>query len=133
MTGLLLNITGNGKGKSTSALGTIIRAMGWDWRIALLQFVKGTIQTGEQLFFEKMKSNRFIYEKSGCGYSWTPGDHVGYARKGWERAKELLKSSELELLVLDELNIVLAENMLDVNEVIDALQNRHPNWNVIIT
>lgn len=53
MTGLLLNITGNGKGKSTSAFGTIIRAMGWDWRIALLQFVKGTIQTGEQLFFEK--------------------------------------------------------------------------------
>lgn len=80
-----------------------------------------------------MKSNRFIYEKSGCGYSWTPGDHVGYASKGWERAKELLKSSELELLVLDELNIVLAENMLDVNEVIDALQNRHPNLNVIIT
>ncbi|MDD4181855.1 MAG: cob(I)yrinic acid a,c-diamide adenosyltransferase [Victivallaceae bacterium] len=134
MKGLLLNITGNGKGKSTSAFGTIIRALGWDWNVALLQFVKGSnMNTGEQQFFQQLSSSKFIFEQLGCGYTWAQGNHAGSALEAWQRTEELLKQPKLQLLVLDELNVALDQHLLDINEVITALQNRPAPLNVIIT
>ena len=133
MKGLLYNITGDGKGKSTSAFGTVIRALGWDWNVALLQYIKGDMKTGEQQFLKKFSSEKFIFEQLGCGYTWGQGDHTGGAIQAWQRTQELLTKTGLQLLVLDELNVALSQCLLDIDEVITALQKRTPSLNVFIT
>ena len=95
--GLLLNLTGDGKGKSTSAFGTAVRALGWGWRVAILQFLKGDRMTGERNFFTT-HFPEMIFEDLGLGLSTHPGDHAGAARRGWERAKELLANAEFVLI-----------------------------------
>ena len=79
--GLLLNVTGNGKGKSTSAFGTAIRALGWGWNVLLLQFVKGTMETGEKRFFDSLQAPNLEFAQLGAGASWEPGDHAALARQ----------------------------------------------------
>ncbi len=130
---MLINVTGNGKGKSTSAFGTVIRALGWGWRVALLQFIKGKLETGEVRFFRSLKQENFMFEQLGTGLSWQPGNHKELAQAGWLRAKELLQAPELQLLVLDELNIALHLKYLDIDEVVEAIRNRRDGLHVMIT
>ena len=130
--GLICNFTGNGKGKTSAALGMVLRALGWDWRVAVLQFMKSERETGELRFFRRYFPNLRI-EELGLGRTVYPGDHAGYARAGWRAAAELLRTFDGELLVLDELNVALAHGFLDTAEVIRALQDRPPALNVIIT
>ena len=131
--GLLLNVTGNGKGKSTSSFGIVIRALGWNWNVALLQFVKGGMQTGEKQFFESLKLPNFLYDQLGAGVSWNPGNHEELAREGWKKAEQLLQSDRFDLLVFDELNIALWKKWLDLDTVLNALKNRRPTLNVVVT
>ena len=84
--GILLNITGNGKGKTTSAFGITIRALGWGWKVVFLQFVKGSFETGEKRFFASLNHPLLHFEQVGAGLSWHPGDHKGMAEAGWKRA-----------------------------------------------
>ena len=130
--GLLLNLTGDGKGKSTGAFGIAIRALGWNWRVAILQFLKSARPTGERNFFTR-HFPEMIFEDLGLGLTTHPGDHAGAARRGWERAKELLTGFDGELLILDELNVALRNGYLDGNEVVAALANRRAGLNVIVT
>ncbi len=128
-----MNVTGNGKGKSTSAFGMVIRALGWDWKVALLQFIKGKTETGEMRFFRKLADKNFIFEQLGDGLSWHEGDHKTRALQGWETAKKMLHDPELQLLVLDELNIAIHLGYLDLNEVIRELRNRREDLHVLIS
>lgn len=130
--GLLLNLTGDGKGKSTSAFGIAVRALGWNWRVAILQFLKGDRPTGERNFFTT-NFPEVIFEDWGLGLTNHPGDHAGAARRGWERAKELLAGFRGELLILDELNVALRNGYLVCDEVVESLVNRRGNLNVIVT
>ena len=104
--GLLYNFTGNGKGKTSAALGVVLRALGRGWKVAVLQFMKGERETGERLFFQKYFPEIF-FEGCGLGRTCKPGDHAGLAREGWKTAAEMLKNFDGELLVLDELNVAL--------------------------
>ncbi len=131
--GLLLNVTGNGKGKSTSAFGTVIRALGWDWNVLLLQFVKGTMETGEKRFFDSLHAPNLEFAQLGAGASWEPGDHAALARQGWTRAEKELLSPRWQLVVFDELNIALHYNWLPLDEVLGALRSRRHDLNVMIT
>lgn len=131
--GLLLNVTGNGKGKSTSAFGIAVRALGWNWNVALLQFVKGGMETGEKRFFESLKLPNFLFGQLGAGVSWNPGNHEELAREGWKKAEPLLRSDVYDLLILDELNIALWKKWLDAETVLNALKNRRPTLNVVVT
>lgn len=131
--GLLLNITGNGKGKSTSAFGITIRALGWGWRVLFLQFVKGDRETGEKRFFDALGSPNLVFDQLGAGASWEPGDHPALARQGWLRAKEALVSPEWNLVVFDELNIALHCGWLPLDGVMEALRTRRAELNVVIT
>ncbi len=131
-TGLLLNLTGDGKGKSSSAFGMALRALGWGWKIAILQFMKGDRDTGEKLFFRRYFPDT-LFECHGLGLSTRPGDHAGAARAGWRRAEELLRDFDGELLVLDELNVALAHGYLDAGKVVSALATRRSGLNVIVT
>ncbi len=130
--GLLLNITGDGKGKTTSALGTAVRALGWGWRVAVLQFIKSERETGERRFFTRYFPE-MRFEGCGLGLTCQAGDHAGFARAGWLEAVKLLREFDGELLILDELNVALSLHFLDVGEVVAALENRRKALNVIVT
>ena len=130
--GLLYNFTGNGKGKTSAALGVVVRALGRGWKVAVLQFMKGERETGERLFFRKNFPETY-FEGCGLGRSCKPGDHAGYAREGWKTAARLLKDFDGELLVLDELNVALAHEYLKLDDVINVLKERRPELNVIVT
>ena len=130
--GLLYNFTGNGKGKTSAALGVVLRALGRGWKVAVLQFMKGDRETGERLFFQQYFPDTF-FEGCGLGRTCRPGDHAGYASEGWQTASKLLKEFDGDLLILDELNVALSHGYLDIAEVVAALQDRRPELNVIVT
>lgn len=133
MKGLLLTITGDGKGKTTSALGTVVRALGRGWRVAIFQFVKNESKTGEKLFFEKFP-DQVIMEQLGEGFSWQDKDHTAAAEAGWQKVIPWLNGGKTcDLLVLDELNIALHYGWLDTEMVLTALKNRKDDLNVIVT
>ncbi len=130
--GLLLTLTGDGKGKSSSAFGVALRALGRGWQVAVLQFIKGELETGEKLFFRRYFPE-LLFESTGLGLTSRPGDHAGMAGKGWEQAKELLRNFGGELLILDELSVALRNGYLDIPEVLTELTNRRAGLNVIVT
>ena len=130
--GLLLNYTGEGKGKSSAAFGTALRALGWGWKVGILQFIKDEAPTGEARFFRRYFPE-LIFEQYGAGMLDRDADHRGAAERGWKRAEELLRTFDGELLVLDELNVVLHFYLLEPDVVREALLARRPELNVILT
>lgn len=134
--GLLINITGNGKGKTTSALGTSLRALGWGWKVSFLQFVKNAGKTGEKQFADNSELP-FEIIPLGAGFTWRKNPDEckdkECAALAWGLAKEYIKEEKVDLLVLDELNIALKKGWLDSAEIIDGLKQK-PSWmNIIIT
>ena len=133
--GLLMINTGDGKGKSTAAFGTALRAIGWGHAVAIVQYVKGTWKTGEKEFFT-FNPDLLRLEVMGQGFTWETQDKqrdIKAATKAWELSCEIMNSGDYDLVILDELNIVLRDNYLDVEKVRDALLARHPRTTVIIT
>ncbi|MCK4982420.1 MAG: cob(I)yrinic acid a,c-diamide adenosyltransferase [Victivallaceae bacterium] len=134
--GLLINITGNGKGKTTSALGTCMRALGWGWQVSIIQFIKNKQENGEKRFAATIAEN---LEMVQCGLGLThnsrasDAQHIEAARNAWEKAKSHLRAGKADLMVFDELNIVLKLGWLDVDDVINALRKRPKRVHVIIT
>lgn len=131
--GLLFNFTGNGKGKTSAALGVTLRALGWDWQVGFVQFIKSARETGEKRFFAKYFPDMLFKQVGlGCTFMHT-GDHASAAKDGWQYVAELLQNFPGRLLVLDELNIAVHQGFIDIDTVITALQNRREGINVIIT
>lgn len=133
--GLLMVHTGDGKGKSTAAYGTLLRALGWGHDVAVLQYVKGTWKTGEKEFFKKF-SDLIRLEVMGEGFTWETQDKtrdIDAAKKAWEVSKEMINSGDYDLVILDELNIVLRNDYLDKEEVKEGLLARHSRTTVIVT
>lgn len=123
---LLIVYTGTGKGKSTAAFGTILRALGHGYKVGIVQFIKGAWQTGEQKALEKFDS-LVTYEVSGEGFTWNTQDRqrdMEKARQAWNIALKMLSDSSYHLVLLDELNIVLRYDYLPVDEVVSALDKR---------
>lgn len=133
--GLLMVHTGDGKGKSTAAYGTLLRALGWGHDVAVLQYVKGTWKTGEKEFFKRF-SDLIRLEVMGEGFTWETQDKsrdIDAAKTAWEVSKEMMNSGDYDLVILDELNIVLRNDYLDKEEVKEGLLARHPRTTVIVT
>ncbi len=134
--GLLLNITGDGKGKSTAAFGTLFRALGYGWQAAVVQFIKDGRPTGEAAMAARLPE-QLRWHRCGGGFSFRPGADAAADRQlafdGWRLAQSYLAGGDVDLLILDELNIALQLNWLDLAAVVDALQRR-PAWlHVIVT
>jgi cob(I)alamin adenosyltransferase len=134
--GLLINITGDGKGKTTSALGTSLRALGWGWKVSVLQFVKNAGKTGEKQFADN-SDLPFEIIPLGAGFSWRKNADECKDREAaeaaWELTREYIDKAEVDLLVLDELNIALKLGWLNTNEVIAGLKQK-PDWmHIIVT
>jgi cob(I)alamin adenosyltransferase len=133
--GLLLVITGNGKGKSSSAFGMIARSLGHGMKAGVVQFIKGAFSTGEESFFRRFPGE-VEYHVMGEGFTWVTQDRsrdIQAAEAGWEVALAMLNNPGIDLVVLDELNIVLKYDYLPLERVLDALQRRPEGQHVVVT
>ena len=132
--GVLLVHTGNGKGKSSSAFGMVARALGHGMRVGIVQFIKGPLSTGEEVFF--LRFPEVDYHVMGEGFTWDTQDRsrdIAAARKGWEVAERLLSDPNVGLVVLDELNIVLKLDYLPIGEVLETLRRRPASQHAVVT
>ncbi|MEM6909016.1 MAG: cob(I)yrinic acid a,c-diamide adenosyltransferase [Pseudomonadota bacterium] len=132
--GLVLVHTGDGKGKSSSAFGVIARALGWGYKVAVVQFIKGKWKTGEKQFFSRF-DEELDWHVMGDGFTWDTQDReqdIEAAQKALHKAKDLISSSDYALVVLDEINIAMRYDYLDTDAVIAALELRG-NTSVILT
>ena len=132
--GLVLVHTGNGKGKSSSAFGVIVRALGWGHRVGVVQFIKGTWITGEKQFFDKLGA--VDWHTMGEGFTWDTQDFdrdVAAATAALARAADMMASGDYDLIVLDEINIALRYDYLGTDAVLAALQARSDRTSVILT
>jgi cob(I)alamin adenosyltransferase len=133
--GVLLVITGPGKAKSSSAFGMVARALGHGMKVGVVQFIKGATPTGEERFFRRFPEE-VEYHVTGEGFTWETQDRerdIARARAGWDIARDMLRRPELGLVVLDELNIVLAHGYLEVGPVLADLAARPPMQHVVVT
>lgn len=131
--GLLIVITGNGKGKSTSGFGTIARAVGHGLNAAVVQYIKGTWACGERSLLENAGVS---FDVMATGFTWNTQDKahdITAAQKVWQRSKALLKDNNVDVVLLDELTYMVAYKYIDLDEVISALNNRPKDQHVIIT
>ena len=132
--GIIVLLTGNGKGKSSSAMGMICRALGYDMKVALVRFLKGDQQTGEDLFLENHPNIVSAHMKSG--FTWDTQDQEldkKKARETWTEAKQFLKNPKIAVVVLDEITYMINYNYLDESEILDSLANRPKDQHVVIT
>ncbi|MCH8506638.1 MAG: cob(I)yrinic acid a,c-diamide adenosyltransferase [Ectothiorhodospiraceae bacterium] len=132
--GVLLVLTGPGKGKSSSAFGMAARALGHGMKVGIVQFIKGRFTTGEDRFFRELPG--VSYHVMGEGFTWDTQDRerdVRAAEAAWEVARSMLQDPAYQLVVLDELNIVLKYEYLDLDRVLDDLSARPEMQHVVVT
>ncbi|HAG94934.1 MAG: cob(I)yrinic acid a,c-diamide adenosyltransferase [Pseudomonadales bacterium] len=132
--GILILMKGNGKGKSSSAFGTLARSLGHGKRCAVVQFLKGRNETGEYKFF---RDHPMVdWHVMGDGFTWETQNKeqdIAAAERAWETAKPYLSNPDYDLLIFDEMSYMFKYQYLDVEPVVAALQQRPPHQNVIIT
>ena len=133
--GVAILLTGNGKGKSSSAFGMVMRALGYQQQIAIVQFIKGEQLSGEELFIQQHLPQVHFYQM-GTGFTWNTQDRTGdieAAEKTWAEAKKYLSDPNVDLVILDELTYMLAYQYLDEGVVIDAITQRPEQQSVVVT
>jgi cob(I)alamin adenosyltransferase len=131
---VLLVLTGNGKGKSSSAFGMVARALGHGMQVAVVQFIKGGFSTGEETFFRRFPEVR--YHVMGEGFTWETQDSDRdrqAALAAWELASGFLEDPGIGLVVLDELNIAVKLGLVPLDPVLDTLEARPPHQHVVVT
>ena len=133
--GVSILLTGNGKGKSSSAFGMVIRTLGYSLRAGVVQFIKGEQLSGEELYLRDRCPDVTFYQM-GTGFTWDTQDRSGdiaAALRTWEMAEKMLGDPSYNLVVLDELTYMLSFKYLDEAEVIKALTNRPKEQSVVVT
>ena len=133
--GLVLVYTGDGKGKSSSAFGVIVRALGWGQKVGVVQFIKGKWKTGERQFFSRFEG-QVDWRTMGEGFTWDTQDldrDTATAQAAFDKARKMLESGDYDLVVLDEINIALRYGYLSESAVIEGLSARSARTSVILT
>ena len=133
--GLLIVHTGPGKGKTTAALGLMLRALGRGWRVGVVQFIKGAWDTGEKHALGTF-GDRIAWHTLGEGFTWETQDKardIAAAEHAWAKALDLMADPTIRLLVLDELNIALRYDYLPIDDVVAAFRARRPDLHVVVT
>lgn len=132
--GLLLVLTGNGKGKSSSAFGMLARSVGHGLRCGVVQFIKGQWECGEHLLFAAHPLVEF--HVMNTGFTWETQDResdIAAASATWAQARQLLNNPDVAVVLLDELTYMLTYGYLDAVEVLQTLRERPAGQHVIIT
>jgi cob(I)alamin adenosyltransferase len=132
--GLIIVYTGNGKGKTTAALGLVMRALGRELSVAVVQFIKGKWKTGERDFCEKQPGLTFLV--MGRGFTWESDDlsrDKQAAVQAWQAAQQLILDGKHAVVVLDELTYVLNYNFVALADVLQTLRTRPAHVSVVVT
>ncbi len=133
--GLLIVNTGNGKGKTTAALGQAFRAVGHGFRVCFLQFLKGSWKYGE-LEAAKRFEDLMEIRALGKGFTWKSEDlneDIQSARDAWDLAKQVIASGKFKMVVLDELTYLITYGMVAEEDILNTLRNRPPELHVVVT
>jgi cob(I)alamin adenosyltransferase len=133
--GLLIVHTGTGKGKTSAALGMVVRAIGHGMKVGVVQFVKGAVATGEKAVFDAFPT-QVEFKPMGEGFTWDTQDRardIAVARTAWDEVCRMIADPSYAMVVADELNIVLRYDYLPLDEVLPALTGRAAMKHVIVT
>ena len=133
--GVFILLTGNGKGKSSSAFGMVMRALGYGYKVGVVQFIKGAQLSGEEMYIRD-HCPQVTFEQMGTGFTWDTQDRSGdiaAAEKCWAVAQTMLADDSYHLIVLDELTYMLSFKYLDQDMILQALRNRPENQSVVVT
>ena len=133
--GVMILLTGDGKGKTSSAFGMVLRALGYGYRAGVVQFIKGQQLSGEELYL-KNSLPEIDFFQMGTGFTWDTQDRsadIAAAEKTWAVVEPMLKDESYHLVVLDELTYMLSFKYLDETMVINALKARPANQSVVVT
>lgn len=131
--GLLLVLTGNGKGKSTAGFGTVTRAVGHGYKAAVAQFIKGEWACGER---NLLQQHGVSFAVMATGFTWDTQDKtadIEAATSVWQQAKAYLADEQIDLVLLDELTYMLSYHYLDTDEVLSAIASRPAHQHVVVT
>ncbi len=132
---VVILLTGDGKGKSSSAFGMVLRSLGYGYKVAITQFIKGEQLSGEEIFIRDKHPEVDFYQM-GTGFTWNTQDREGdiaAAKRTWDVAEKQLQNADNHLVVLDELTYMLAYKYLDEETVLNAIKNRPANQSVVVT
>lgn len=133
--GLVIVHTGTGKGKTSAALGMVVRAIGHGMKVGVVQFVKGAMETGEKAVFDKFP-DQVEFKPMGEGFTWDTQDRardIAVAREAWDEVRRMIADPAYGMVLADELNIVLRYGYLPVDEVLEALAAKPEMTHVIVT
>ena len=133
--GLIIVHTGNGKGKTTAALGMVLRSLGHGYRVAIVQFIKGAWEPAETGVFSPW-ADQLEFHAMGEGFTWETQDRerdIQKAYEAWETALTFIRNPDFRLVLLDEVNIALKQGYLRVEDVLVGLEQKPPNSHIILT
>lgn len=133
--GLIIINTGDGKGKTTAALGMVLRSLGHGYKVAIVQFIKGAWEPAEKKVFE-MWQDQLVFKALGEGFTWETQDRdrdIAKTKEAWEVGLSYIKNPDYKLVLLDEVNIALKLGYLDVETVIAGLKEKPADSHVILT
>ena len=133
--GVGILLTGNGKGKSSSAFGMVIRSLGYDHKVGVVQFIKGQQSSGEEIYVRDSCPSVTFYQMN-TGFTWETQDRqvdIAAAEASWSIALKMLQDDDYDLVVLDELTYMLSFKYLAEEMVIEALSNRPAQQSVVVT
>ncbi|MEL0583492.1 MAG: cob(I)yrinic acid a,c-diamide adenosyltransferase [Candidatus Thiodiazotropha sp. (ex. Lucinoma kazani)] len=127
--GITLVLTGEGKGKSSSAFGTAFRAAGWKMQVLVIQFIKGKWKTGEQQAASQFDT--IEWHALGDGFTWdthNPEQDIQTSREIWTFCQHKIRSHQYDLVVLDEINYCCKYGWISGQEIADFIQQEKPSW-----
>ncbi|MEA5471346.1 cob(I)yrinic acid a,c-diamide adenosyltransferase, partial [Spirulina sp. 06S082] len=133
--GLIIVHTGNGKGKTTAALGMVMRSLGHGYQVAIVQFIKGAWEPAEKEVLGRF-SDQLVFKAMGEGFTWETQDRdrdIEKATAAWQTAVEYIRDPHYRLVLLDEVNIALKLGYLAVEDVLAGLEEKPPESHVILT
>jgi cob(I)alamin adenosyltransferase len=133
--GLLVVFTGAGKGKTTAALGMAMRCIGHGMKVAVVQFIKGAIDTAEERVLKSF-GDQVVFLRMGEGYTWETQDRTRdteFAQRAWDAAKGFIRDPTFAMVILDEFNIALHHDYVHLADVLPVLRERPPMQHVVIT
>lgn len=133
--GLIIVNTGNGKGKTTAALGMVMRSLGHGYRVAIVQFIKGAWEPAEKAVLSHWH-NQLVFHAMGEGFTWETQDRerdIQKATEAWQQALEYIRNPDFKLVLLDEINVALKLSYLQVDDVLAGLEQKPADSHVILT
>ena len=133
--GVALLLTGNGKGKTSSAFGMVMRALGYGQKVGVVQFIKGAQLSGEEIYLRE-HCPQVEFHQMGTGFTWDTQDRssdIDAAKRTWDKALPMLQNPAFDLVVLDELTYMIAYDYLDADEIVAAITSRPQSQSVVVT